>query len=301
MDVAALFSILDSTIRLATPILCACLAGLWSERAGVVDIGLEGKLLAGAFAAATVASLTGSAWLGLGAALFASLALGLVHGYGAIDRGGDQIVCGMAINMIAAGGTALAGAALFGEGGRTPPLAPDARCGALLFGFDALTWLALALVPLTMFTVFHTRLGLRLRASGESPHAVEAAGVSVRRVRYIAVTACGLLGGLGGASLSLTQAASFLPGMSAGKGFMALAALVFSKWRPGAALLVCLMFGFFDAASIRLPGASLPGIGAIPVQAIQALPYLMTVILLAGFVGRALPPAAAGKPYRRGE
>ena len=151
------------------------------------------------------------------------------------------------------------------------------------------------------FIVFHTRFGLRLRACGEHPQAVDAAGVSVRRVRYAAVAICGLTCGLGGASLALTQAATFIPGMSAGKGFIALAALVFAKWRPGAALLVCLLFGLFEAVAIRLPGVALPGIGPVPVQAFQALPYLMTVILLAGFIGRAVPPAASGLPYRKGE
>ena len=267
----------------------------------MVDVGLEGKLLAGAFAAAAISAISGSAILGLLAALSIAVALGLLHGYGAIDRGGDQIVCGMAINMIAAGGTALAGATIFNEGGRTPPLAGPARFSEALFGHDALTWIAFACVPATVFVVFHTRFGLRLRACGEHPHAVDAAGVSVRGVRYAAVAVCGLLCGLGGASLALTQAAGFLPGMSAGKGFIALAALVFARWRPGAALLVCLLFGFFEAIAIRLPGAAIPGLGPLPVQVIQALPYLMTVILLAGFIGRATPPAAAGQPYRKGQ
>ena len=159
----------------------------------------------------------------------------------------------------------------------------------------------LGLVPVTMFIVLQTRFGLRLRACGENPHAVEAAGVSVRRIRYSAIAICGLFCGLGGASLALSQGAGFIPGMSAGKGFMALAALIFAKWRPGAALLVCLAFGFFDAVSIRLPGTTFPGVGQVPTQAIQALPYLMTVILLAGFIGRATPPAAAGKPYGKGK
>ena len=300
MDVANFAAILDSAVRLSVPVLCAALAGLWSERAGIIDIGLEGKLLAAAFAGATVAALTGSASLGLLAALGASVTLSLLHGYGAIDRGGDQIVCGMAFNMIAAGATALAGAAIFGEGGRTPSLSGAGRFEPILAGHDALTWIALACAPVSMFALYRTRFGLRLRAAGEDPHALEAAGVCVRRVRYGGAAICGGLCGLGGAHLALTQAAGFLPGMSAGKGFIALAALVFAKWRPGAALVVCLAFGGLEATAIRLQGVELPGIGAIPVQAVQALPYLLTVILLAGFIGRSHGPAAAGTPYTKG-
>ncbi len=300
MDMDSALSLIASALRLSAPILCACLAGLWSERAGVVDIGLEGKLLAGAFAGAAVASLTGSAQLGLVAALAAALLLALLHGYASIDRGGEQIVCGMAINMIAAGATALCGAALFGEGGRTPALEGAARLAPLFAGQDAIALAAPCCAAATGFILFRTRFGLRLRAAGEHPHALEAAGVSVRRARYAAVAVCGLLCGLGGADLALAQAAGFLPGMSAGKGFIALAALVFAKWRPGAALLVCLAFGLLEACAIRLQGVALPLIGAVPVQAIQALPYLLTVILLAGFVGRANPPAASGVPFVKG-
>ena len=299
LDLDPALSLLASAIRLGAPVLCACLAGLWSERAGIVDIGLEGKLLASAFAGAAVASLTGSAWLGLVAALAASLALALVHGYASIDRGGDQIVCGMAINMIAAGATALAGAAIFGEGGRTPALPGPARFEPVLWGQDALTFAALGSVALTGFVVFRTRFGLRLRAAGEHPHALAAAGVSVRGARYGAVALCGLVCGLGGANMALAQAAGFLPGMSAGKGFLALAALVFARWRPGAALLVCLGFGLIEASAIRLQGYAFPGIGVIPVQAIQALPYLLTVVLLGGFIGRAVAPAASGVPFTK--
>lgn len=300
LDSEILASLLASAVRLCVPVLCACLAGLWSERAGIVDIGLEGKLLMAAFAGALVASLTGSPWLGLLAALAASTALALVHAFASIDRGGDQIVTGMAINMIAAGASALAGAAIFAEGGRTPALGIEARFNPILAGQDVITFAAFISVAATSLVLFHTRFGLRLRAAGENPHALESAGVSVRKVRYGAVVICGLLCGLGGADLALAQAAGFQPGMSAGKGFIALAALVFAKWRPGAALIVCLMFGALEAVAIRLQGVALPGLGQIPVQAIQALPYLLTVVLLAGLVGRTQAPAAAGLPYRKG-
>jgi ABC-type uncharacterized transport system permease subunit len=289
--------LLASTLRLATPLICACLAGLWSERAGIVDIGLEGKMLAAAFAGAVAAYTTGHAAAGLAAGLAASLAFGLLHGYAAIDRHGDQIVSGMAINMLAAGLTALIGAAWYAQGGKTPPLEGAARFDSIIGGMDVLTLTALAAAPLTWFALFRTRFGLRLRAAGENPAALESAGVSVRANRYGGVAICGLLCGLGGVYLSVVQAAGFLPQMTAGKGFIALAALVFAKWRPIAALFTCLLFGFLDAAAIRLQGASLPLVGVVPVQAIQALPYVMTVVLLAGFVGRAIPPRASGIPY----
>ena len=311
--------ILSSSVRLSVPLIFACLAGLWSERAGVVDISLEGKMLVAAFAAATVASLTGNAWLGLLAGIAASVLVGLVHGFAAIDQRGNQIVSGAAINLIAAGLTALLGNAWFGEGGRTPQLevgparfAPLVWPGAtslgtvpvvgpfyqfLISGHDILTYLAFLAVPLTSIVLYRSRFGLRLRATGENPAAVDTAGISVRRLRYSAVIICGVLCGFSGAYLSVSQAAGFLPQMTAGKGFIALAALVFAKWRPWPALATCLLFGFLDAAAIRLQGVVVPVIGEVPVQAIQALPYLLTVILLAGFVGRAIPPKASGIPY----
>lgn len=311
--------ILSSSVRLSVPLIFACLAGLWSERAGVVDISLEGKMLVAAFAAATIAYLTGSAWLGLLAGIAASTLLGLVHGFAAIDQRGNQIVSGAAINLAAAGLTALLGNAWFGEGGRTPQLeAPSSRFqpltwpGAeglahvpvvgplyafLVSGHDILTYLAFLAVPLTSLVLYRTRFGLRLRATGENPAAVDTAGISVRQLRYSGVIICGVLCGFAGTYLAVSQAADFLPAMTAGKGFIALAALVFAKWRPVPALLTCLLFGFLDASAIRLQGVVVPHVGEVPVQAIQALPYLLTVILLAGFVGRAIPPKASGIPY----
>ena len=311
--------ILASSIRLSVPLIFACLAGLWSERSGIVDISLEGKMLAAAFAAASVAAVTGNAWLGLAAGIAASTVLGLIHGFASIDQRGNQIVSGAALNLVAAGLTALLGNAWFGEGGHTPQLeTPASRFtdivwpGAhsfgtvpllgpvyrdLVSGHDILTYVAFLTVPLTSFVLYRTRFGLRLRATGENPAAVDTAGISVRQLRYAGVLICGVLCGFAGTYLSVAQAAGFLPQMTAGKGYIALAALVFAKWRPVPALLTCLLFGFLDAASIRLQGAVIPGLGEVPVQAIQALPYLLTVILLAGFVGRAIPPKASGIPY----
>ena len=318
MDFDAIAFVLASGMRLSVPLLCGCLAGLWSERAGIVDIGLEGKMLGAAFGAATVAHVSGNAWLGLLAGMGVAIALSLVHGYAAIDQRGNQIVSGTAINMVAVGLTALLGNAWFHEGGRTPPLDGAARFtplvwpgaeslhsipllgpiyATLISGHDALTYIAFAAAPLTWWALYKTRFGLRLRATGENPAAVDTAGISVRRIRYASVVICGVLCGLGGTYLSVSQAAQFLIQMTAGKGFIALAALVFAKWRPWPALATCLLFGFLDAAAIRLQGVSLPGVGQVPVQAIQALPYLLTVILLAGFIGRATPPRASGVPY----
>ncbi len=314
----ATLQILASTVRLAVPLICACLAGLWSERAGIVDIGLEGKMLGAAFAAAVAAISTGSAMLGLLAGIGVSILLSLVHGYAAIAQRGNQIVSGVAINMLAVGLTAVLGHAWYREGGRTPPVAQSQRflpidlpfadqVGAipvlggiykqLLSGHNLLVWLAFLAVPLTWWVLQKTRFGLRLRAVGENPAAVDTAGISVARLRYEAVIICGVLCGLGGAYLSIAQGAGFLNNMTAGKGFIALAALIFAKWRPRPALAACLLFGFLDAMAIRLQGVALPGIGQAPVQFIQALPYVLTVVLLAGFIGRAVPPKASGVPY----
>jgi general nucleoside transport system permease protein len=318
MDLPLIATVLDSAVRLSVPLICACLAGLWSERAGIVDIGLEGKMLAAAFAAAAAAHASASAIVGLAAGLAASIAFGLLHGFAAVTQRGNQIVSGVAINMLAAGLTAIVGNAWFGQGGRTPSLEGAARFNVLtLPGVEAVApiplvgiiygkvisghalpvYLAFLAVPVTGFVLARTRFGLRLGAVGENPAAVDTAGISVAGLRYAAVLICGALCGLGGTYLSVAQAAAFLPMMTAGKGFIALAALIFAKWRPGPALATCLLFGLLDAVAIRLQGLVLPGIGEVPVQAIQALPYLMTVILLAGFIGRAVPPRASGIPY----
>ena len=309
--------ILDSTLRLSAPLLLACLAGLYSERAGVFDIGLEGKMLGAAFAAAAAAAVWGSAWVGLLAAVLTSVFLALVHGFACITHRGNQIVSGVAINFIALGMTALLGQAWFNRGGRTPPLSSEARFGdvhwpgadwladvpvlgdlysELFSGHKGLVYIAFLAVPLTAWILMRTRFGLRLRATGENPAAVDTAGISVVRIRYMAVICCGLLCGLAGAYLSIAQTAGFVQDMTAGKGFIALAALVFAKWRPVQAMFACLLFGFLDALAIRLQGVQVAGVD-VPVTFIQALPYILTVVLLAGFVGRATPPKAGGVPY----
>lgn len=317
MDLATILQILSSSLRLATPLLLACLAGLYSERAGIFDIGLEGKMLAAAFMAGAVAAVTGSAWIGLAAGVGASLALSLIHGLASITLRGNQLISGVAINFLASGLTALIGQNWFAQGGQTPQLPPDARFLALqlpfaeaigaipllgpvyrdlLSGHNLLVYGALLAVPLTAWVLFHTRFGLRLRAVGENPGAVDTAGISVTRLRYEAVLICGLLCGAAGAYLATAQSAGFVREMTAGKGFIALAALIFAKWRPWPALGACMLFGLLEAIAIRYQGLRL-GPVVVPVQAMQALPYILTVVILAGFVGRAVPPKAGGRPY----
>lgn len=318
MDEGLIAGMVASTLRVSTPLILCALAGLLSERSGVVDIGLEGKMLFAAFAAGAGGALYGSLPLALLLAMLVAVALSLLHGVACVSHRGDQVVSGVAINIVAAGMTVVLGIALFEKGGQTPQLPNEVRLQAfmpsladwvgswpvvgviLADGFlrhSALVYLSLALVPAVWWLLFRTRFGLRLRAVGENPQMVDAAGVSVQGLRYAALTLNGLLCGLAGAYLVLAQSAMFSQNMTAGRGFMALAALIFGRWNPVAAFLACLLFGFLDALAIRLQGVELPGIGEVPVQAIQALPYVLTVVLLAGFIGQALAPKALGKPY----
>lgn len=446
MEIFTLFVLmLDATLRVSTPLILAALAGLYAERSGVIDIGLEGKMLGAAFAAAATAAVTGSVWVGLAAGVVTSMILALIHGFACITHRGNQVVSGVAINIFVAGLTPTLGNAWFNRGGQTPTLTnPDAstsvtlpftpitdtRAGdlmaeaglslrerdmvtvldalralpadvianapsvtalierviqleelgrrtssrllnaareadetggitaiqavygemtsvpegvlsyvftglqdflnglidfvtavrftqvqlpfaetledvpivgmlytELLSGHNILVYVALAMVPITAWIVFRTRFGLRLRAVGENPAAVDTAGLSVTWLRYKAMLICGALCGLAGAYLSTAQNASFVRDMTAGQGFLALAALIFAKWRPYSVLGACLLFGFLGALEARLQGVEiLPGV-TIPVQAIQALPYILTVILLAGFIGKAIAPKASGIPY----
>ena len=318
MDLDTLLQLAGSSLRLATPLLLACLAGLYSERAGIFDIGLEGKMLAAAFTAGAFAAVTGSAWLGLLAGIVASSLLSALHGVASITLKGNQLISGVAINFLASGMTALIGQNWFGLGGQTPQLQADQRFLALewpfaetlgavpiigpiyqylVSGHNILVYAALLAVPLTWWVLFRTRFGLRLRAVGENPGAVDTAGVSVVRLRYAAVMIAGLLCGIAGAYLSTGMSAGFVRDMTAGKGFIALAALIFAKWRPWPALGACLLFGALEAIGIRYQAITIPGLGVVPVQFMQALPYILTVIILAGFVGKAVPPKAGGRPY----
>ena len=312
MELASYLQILDSTIRLATPLLFACLAGLYSERAGVFDIGLEGKMLAAAFAAAAASYATGSVWIGLLAGIGASMLLAAIHGLASITFRGNQLISGVALNFFASGLTVVLGAAWFKMGGQTPALSGDMRFAEaplldlfgiasgpwteLILGHSVLVYVALLLVPGSAWLLYRTRFGLRLRAVGENPAAVDTAGVSVVGLRFAAVAITGVLCGLAGAYLSMSLSAAFGREMTAGRGYIALAALIFAKWRPWYALIACLLFGFLDAIAIRFQSIDV-GAFIIPVQFTQALPYILTVIILAGFVGKAIPPRAGGEPY----
>ncbi len=307
-----------ATARGAAPLVLAALGGLFAERSGIVDIGLEGKMLASAFAAAATAAVTGSAWAGLAAGIAAAVLVGLVHGFACITHHGNQVVSGMALNITLSGLTVVLGYAWFHEGGQTPLLGPGARVAPIeqpgvsthgavpglglvyrevLSGHNLLVYIAAVAVPVVAWIVYRTRFGLRLRAVGESPGAVDTAGVSVAAMRYRALAASGVLCGLSGAYLSIAHNASFIRDMSAGKGYLALAALIFGQWRPVPTLGACLLFAFADVVQARLQGTLLPLVGVVPVQLIQAIPYVLTVLLLAGFVGRAVAPRAIGVPY----
>ena len=313
--------LLAATIRVATPLLLAALGGLFSERSGVIGIGLEGMMLGGAFAAAAVSAVSGSAWLGLGAGVGAAMALALVLAFAGVTQRGNQVVAGMAVNILVAGlGPALA-RAWFNFGGQTPqlegagqrflalswPWAQSARAvpfpgllyAELLSGHNLIVYFAAALVPLSAWVLYRTRFGLRLRAVGENPTAVDTAGISVTRLRYQAVLISGALCGVAGTYLSTAASSGFVRDMTAGKGYLALAALIFGKWRPWPTLGACLLFAFTDALATRLQGVALPLVGVIPVQFILALPYVLTVLLLAGFVGAAVAPKAIGAPYAK--
>ncbi len=383
MDFFTFVQLGDASIRMAIPLLLACLAGLFSERAGIFDIGLEGKMLAAAFLSAAVAYGSGNVWIGLLAGIGISVALSLLHGLASITFRGNQLISGVAINFFAAGLTVVIAQGWFAQGGRTPSLPADARFNGIDFpgaltrvrdkmqaspgmqfysefvsGHSILVYLGLLSVPLSWWILYRTRFGLRLRAVGEAPEAVDTAGISVIRLRYSAVIICGILCGIAGAYLSTAVQAGFTKDMTANRGFIALAALIFAKWRPWYALGACLLFGLFFAIDNRfqniqlqviwilvlLVGASaamtlyalrrekidvivLGGLSAIlvavgltawfgtasgeglnlvaalwetvkvPSQLIQSLPYLFVVIVLAGFVGKAIPPRAGGQPY----
>ena len=318
MDLLTLLQILDSTVRLATPLLLACLAGLYSERAGIFDIGLEGKMLAAAFLSAAVAFVSGNAWLGLLAGIGASVAFSVIHGLASITFRGNQLISGVAINFLAAGLTVVVAQSWFAQGGRTPTLSQGGRFEPitlpfaealrdvpvlgpiyyeLISGHSILVYVAMLFVPFTWWVLFRTRFGLRLRAVGENPAAVDTAGVSVVGLRFVAVGICGVLCGIAGAYLSTALQAGFTKDMSAGRGFIALAALIFAKWRPWYALWATLLFGFLQALALRPDLLERTLSFKVNGQLLDALPYILTVVILAGFVGKAIPPRAGGEPY----
>jgi ABC-type uncharacterized transport system permease subunit len=293
-----------ATLRYATPLIFGALGGLFSERSGVINIALEGMMLMGAFFGAFGADKTGSWVLGLVVAMAAGAVFGLLHALFAITFRADQIVSGTALNLLAVGITGYMYVDLYGEQG-TPddlPAIPNVSLpidwipllGDIFGDLNLLVWVALLLVLLTWVVVFRTSTGLRLRSVGENPLAAETAGLNVVRTRYLAVMTSGALAALGGAFLSIGFLHTFSQNMTAGRGFIALAALIFGRWRPGMALSATLLFGFGSALAQRLPVFSPSG-----AVLFQALPYVLTLIAVTGLIGRSIPPLALGRPLPR--
>jgi len=306
------FSLLFSTIRLATPLVLAALGGLYSERSGVINIALEGLLLAGAFTAASVTYYAHSPWVGLGAAILAGAMVASILALACIRFKADQVVTGTGINIMFIGLPAVLSGALFLSSGSTPQipkenLLPD--LSHFVPGFlgqwrifndvSVISLLALVIVIVTAYVLYRTPFGLRLRAVGENPEAADAAGVAVNRMRYIGVILSGALAGIGGAYLSIGQSSLFTRNMASGRGFIALAALIFGKWRPVQTALACLLFGLADALTTQMQGVAKFRGEDIPVQFILMLPYVVTIVVLAGFIGQSRAPKALGTAYQK--
>lgn len=284
-----------STIRLSTPLILAALGGLFSERSGVINIALEGMMLAGAFTAAAVTYAVGNPFVGLVAGMLAGMLIAAIHAVACIKYKADQVVTGTAINILMIGMPAFLSGAFFLSSGSTPQL-PQAQ----LIPVIPIVIAFLIVPPATWYVLYRTPFGLRLRSVGENPEAADAAGVRVARMRYAGVLISGVLAGLGGAYLSIGQSSLFTRNMTSGRGFIALAALIFGKWRPVQTLLACLLFGLTEAITIQMQGVvKLPSGDDIPIQFIQMVPYVLTIVVLAGFIGSSRPPRALGIPYEK--
>lgn len=291
-------SLIFSTIRFATPLILAALGGMFSERSGVINIALEGLMLAGAFTAAVVTFETGNPFLGLLCGMLAGAVLAFVYALACIKFEADQVVAGFGINILMLGLPALLSSAIYDSAGSTEQI-DKADLLPEFVGLNVVSILAFLLVPICWYALYKTPFGLRLRATGENPAAADAAGINVNRLRYAAVVLSGILAAAGGAYLSIGQSSLFTRGMTAGRGFIALAALVFAKWKPIPVLFACLFFGFMEALTIPLANVKLASGENIPVQFIQIIPYVITIIVLAGFIGRSRAPKALGIPYRK--
>jgi general nucleoside transport system permease protein len=287
-------SLIWSTIRLSTPLVLAALGGMFSERSGVINIALEGMMLAGAFTAAAVTYAVGNPFVGLVAGMGAGLVIAAIHAVACIRYQADQVVTGTAINILMIGIPGFLSGAFFLSSGSTPQIPKEHLIP------DTPIWIAAALVPIAWYVLYKTPFGLRLRSVGENPEAADAAGVRVANMRYAGVLLSGVLAGLGGAYLSIGQSSLFTRNMTSGRGFIALAALIFGKWRPVQTTLACLLFGLTEAVTIQMQGVvKLPSGEDIPIQFIQMVPYVLTIIVLAGFIGSSRPPRALGIPYQK--
>ena len=291
-----------ATLRLATPIAYGALGGLFSERAGIVNIGLEGMMLTGAFAGVTVSYFTGNPWLGVLAAILAGGFLGLIHGFITVRFAGDQVVSGTGINIFALGFTAYMSQIFWGSRGASEsvqglpiisiPLLKDIPIlGDIIGTHTPLVYLMIIITVLSYIVLFKTPFGLRIRAVGERPDAADTAGINVFKTKYLCLIISGMLAGLGGAFLSLGHLSLFALGMTGGRGFIALAAMILGKWMPFGAFGASVLFGFADALQMRLQA-----LGLLPSQIILTIPYVLTIAVLAGVVGKAIPPSNY-KPY----
>ncbi len=282
-------SFLAQMIRIAIPYLFAASGGVVAERSGIVSLTLEGFMLSGAFGAVVGTHYTGSPWIGVLSGMFGGLIFALIHAVTTIRYRADQVVVGVAINLLAIGVTRFFLKLFFASSSNSPRVAGfggNINAG----GFDnPLLWMGLAVAPLVAFVIYRTPFGLRVRAAGEHPEAAESVGVSVKRVRYLAVAISGILAGLGGVYLALDQH-QFTDQMTAGRGFIAISAVIFGRWSPIRAALACILFAAAETLQIQLQGSH-----AIPSQFIEMIPYVLVIIALAGLVGRAVPPAALGK------
>lgn len=309
MDAVLLIALVASALRATTPLLLAALGGLLSERGGVVNIALEGIMLFGALAAAITAQLVEAPflaenpnarvpyapWLGLLAAMAVGGFVGWIHAVVSIRYRADQIISGTAINLMAIGIPAVVLTGLYNNSTTSVPIRNRLpQWGVGPFEFSPLVYLAFLLVPVVWYLVFRTPFGLRLRSVGEHPEAADSVGIDVRRMRYLGVILSGVLAGLGGAYLSIGNLNQFIGEMSGGRGFIALAALIFGKWHPLGVLGATLLFGAFQASETLLGGGQL-----LPPTLVQAVPFILTMLVLAGFVGRAIPPKAIGKPFEK--
>lgn len=304
-----------SAIRIATPLALAAIGGTICERSGIVNIALEGMMLTGAFAGTAVALATGNTWLGVIAAVVAGAGLAALHAFASVTLKADQVVSGTALNILALGVTGYLMEVVYGHPGTTDPVTtlrpvfnfqgPTTGVLSVVFNwvdtvflsYTPIVYVTVALAVFLQWAMYRTTWGLRLRALGEHPRAADTVGISVTRGRYLAVMASGALAGLAGANLTLEQVGTFTENMTNGRGFIALAANIFGRWTPVGSYLASLLFGFADALQVKLQ--IFRDVIQIPPQFFYMVPYVLTVIVLAGFMGRAMAPAAVGKPYEK--
>jgi general nucleoside transport system permease protein len=294
------FALILSGIRLATPLIFAALGGLFSERAGVINIALEGLMLAGAFTAAVTTYEFNNPYLGMLFAMIAGALVAFVYAIAVIKFEADQVVCGTAITLLMMALPQFLSGAIYDSSGSTPQIDKEFLLKSWFNDSVSIASIfAFLLVPVCWYVLYKTPFGLRLRAVGENPAAADAAGINVVRLRYIAVVLSGALAAAGGAYLSTGQSSLFTRGMSAGRGFIALAALILAKWKPIPVLFACLFFGLTEAITIPLESYRMSNGENIPAQFIQIIPYVLTIIVLAGFIGKSQAPKALGIPYKK--